>query len=43
MNFIAVEERNEWTEENWMLPGDIEKLRTAFAGGTPCPGYSRSL
>ena len=32
MNFIAVEERNEWTEENWMLSGDIEKLRTAFAG-----------
>ncbi len=32
MNFIAVEERDEWTEENWMLPGDIEKLRTAFAG-----------
>lgn len=32
MNFIAVEERDEWTEENWMLSGDIEKLRTAFAG-----------
>ena len=32
MNFIAVEERDEWTEENWMLSGDIKKLRTAFAG-----------
>ena len=32
MNFIAVEERDEWTEEKWMLSGEIKKLRTAFAG-----------
>ncbi len=31
MNFIAVEERAAWTEENWMLEGDINKLRTAFS------------
>ena len=32
MNFVAVEERDEWTEENWKLSGDIEKLRSAFEG-----------
>ena len=32
MNFIAVEERDEWTEEKWMLSGDIKKLRTSFEG-----------
>ena len=31
MNFIAVEERAAWTEENWMLEGDINTLRTAFS------------
>lgn len=32
MNFVAVEERDEWTEENWKLSGDVEKLRGAFEG-----------
>ena len=32
INFIAVEERAAWTEESWMLPGDIDTLRRAFAG-----------
>lgn len=31
MNVIAVEERAVWTEENWMLEGDINTLRTAFS------------
>ena len=31
MNFIAVEERTAWTEENWMLEGDINTLTTAFS------------
>jgi salicylate hydroxylase len=32
VNFVAVEERDRWTEENWSAPGDIEELRAAFAG-----------
>ena len=32
INFIAVEERDDWTEENWSLKGDPSKLITAFKG-----------
>jgi salicylate hydroxylase len=32
VNFVAVEERAAWTEEDWSAPGDIAALRRAFAG-----------
>ena len=32
INFIAVKEQAEWTDENWSSPGDISELRAAFAG-----------
>lgn len=32
INFIAVEEREDWTEESWSLKGDTAKLRRAFDG-----------
>jgi salicylate hydroxylase len=32
MNFVAVEERDDWTEEGWTAPDDPENLRRAFAG-----------
>ena len=32
VNFVAVEERDEWTEEGWSVPGDPERLRRGFAG-----------
>ena len=35
INFVAVEERDAWTEENWSLPGKIDQLRAAFAGWDP--------
>lgn len=32
LNFVAVESRNAWTEENWSKPGDPRALREKFAG-----------
>ncbi len=35
VNFVAVEERAEWTAEGWSVPGDPEDLRRSFAGWHP--------
>ncbi len=35
VNFVAVEERAEWTAEGWSAPGDPEELRRGFAGWHP--------
>jgi salicylate hydroxylase len=32
VNFVAVEERPEWTDEGWLAPGDPDDLRRAFTG-----------
>ena len=32
VNFVAVEERAAWTEENWSQAGDVSALRRAFEG-----------
>ncbi len=32
VNFVAVEERAEWTAEGWSTPGDPDQLRRAFTG-----------
>jgi salicylate hydroxylase len=32
VNFVAAEERAEWTAEGWSAPGDPDLLRRAFAG-----------
>jgi salicylate hydroxylase len=32
VNFVAVEERADWAEEDWSQPGDPAALRRAFAG-----------
>jgi len=32
INFVAAEERDDWTEESWSLKGDKSKLIAAFAG-----------
>jgi salicylate hydroxylase len=32
VNFVAVEERGEWTAEGWSAPGDPEDLRRGFGG-----------
>jgi len=32
VNFVAVEERQEWTDEGWSAPGDPADLRRAFTG-----------
>lgn len=32
INFIAVQERADWTEESWSKPGDLSQLRAAFSG-----------
>jgi salicylate hydroxylase len=32
VNFVAVEERGEWTEEGWSAPGEPGELRRAFDG-----------
>lgn len=34
-NFVAVEERNEWTSESWNTQGDTEQLKRAFSGWHP--------
>lgn len=35
VNFVAVEERSDWTDEGWSVPDDPENLRAAFADATP--------
>ena len=35
VNFVAVEERNNWTDPNWTQPGDVEVLRASFEGWHP--------
>ena len=35
VNFVAVEERDDWAEETWSQAGDIKELRAAFAGWDP--------
>lgn len=35
VNFVAVQERQAWTEEDWSAPGDIAALRTAFGNWHP--------
>lgn len=32
VNFVAVEERKAWAEENWSAPGDVAEMRAAFRG-----------
>jgi salicylate hydroxylase len=32
VNFVAVRERERWTEETWSAPGDVTDLRNAFRG-----------
>jgi salicylate hydroxylase len=32
INFVAVEERADWTDEGWTAPDDPDNLRRAFAG-----------
>ncbi len=32
INFVAVEDRDQWTEENWNVEGDLADVRAAFAG-----------
>lgn len=35
INFVAVEEREDWTEEGWNIPGDMDDVRNAFKGWDP--------
>jgi 2-polyprenyl-6-methoxyphenol hydroxylase-like FAD-dependent oxidoreductase len=35
VNFVAVEERQEWTDEGWSAPGDPADLHRAFTGWHP--------
>jgi len=35
INFVAVEERAAWAEENWQIPGDIDDLRRSFRDWDP--------
>lgn len=35
INFVAVEEGADWTEEGWTAPGDADVLRAMFAGWHP--------
>lgn len=32
INFVAVEERTEWAEENWDAPANMKELKRAFTG-----------
>ena len=31
INFVAVQERSEWSQESWHVEGDVQQLRAAFA------------
>jgi salicylate hydroxylase len=35
VNFVAVEERDDWQGESWSEQGDVQQLRRAFAGWHP--------
>ena len=35
INFVAVEERDKWTDEGWSHKGDVKTLRQAFSGWDP--------
>lgn len=35
INLVAVQERHQWTDERWSVPGDVQQLRSAFAGWHP--------
>ncbi|MFT2110794.1 FAD-dependent monooxygenase [Marinomonas sp. 2405UD68-3] len=35
VNFVAVEERKEWSEESWNTPGDVHQLKNAFSDWHP--------
>ncbi|MEL0636265.1 FAD-dependent oxidoreductase [Marinomonas sp. TI.3.20] len=35
VNFVAVEEREDWHQESWREEGDVEELKAAFAGWHP--------
>lgn len=35
VNFVAVQERIDWQKESWSEPGDINELRSTFAGWHP--------
>jgi salicylate hydroxylase len=35
VNFVAVQERNDWQKESWNEPGDISELRDTFGGWHP--------
>lgn len=35
INFVAVEERDSWSEEGWNIPDDPANLRRAFTGASP--------
>ncbi|MFK8029067.1 MAG: FAD-dependent monooxygenase [Gammaproteobacteria bacterium] len=32
INFVAVREKDSWTEESWHQKGDVEELRSSFSG-----------
>jgi salicylate hydroxylase len=35
VNFVAVQERDDWQKESWNEPGDIKELRATFSGWHP--------
>ena len=35
VNFVAAEERADWAEERWSVPGDVARLRAGFEGWHP--------
>lgn len=35
LNFVAVQERDVWAEENWMQTGNLQEMRSAFANWDP--------
>lgn len=37
-NLVAVEDRDEWVDESWSMPGDPAQMRRAFDGFGPRPG-----
>ena len=32
VNFVAVQKRTDWADENWQTPGDLDEVREAFHG-----------
>ena len=35
VNFVAVEERDDWQQESWRAEGDVEELKKVFSGWHP--------